>query len=67
MVKSQSDQCVSQVGVVPTWLLSFLPPVRPRAWRFLHNVVAHPLCELMPPLGEFLHEYTARRMGSETS
>lgn len=26
--------------------------------RFLHNVIAHPLLVLCPPLGEWLHERT---------
>lgn len=26
--------------------------------RFLHNVVAHPLLIICPPLGEWLHERT---------
>ena len=26
--------------------------------RFLHNVVAHPLLVLCPPVGEWLHERT---------
>ena len=32
-------------------------------WRVVHNVVAHPLCELVPPLGGWLHDWTADRMG----
>ena len=28
-----------------------------------HNVIAHPLLVLWPSAGEWLHEYTARRMG----
>ena len=31
----------------------------PRAQRLVHNVVAHPLLELCPPLGEWLHDRTA--------
>lgn len=31
-----------------------------RRWlsRFVHNVVAHPLLVLCPPLGEWLHDRT---------
>ncbi len=32
-------------------------------WYALHNLVAHPLLVLCPPLGEWLHEATATRMG----
>ena len=32
-----------------------------RFWRFIHNVVAHPLMEVLPVrLGNRLHEQTAR-------
>lgn len=33
-----------------------------RLWRFVHNVVAHPLMEVLPERwGEWLHDETARR------
>ena len=33
-----------------------------RVWRFLHNVVAHPLMEFLPERwGDWLHDETARR------
>ena len=36
--------------------------VSPRVWRFIHNVVAHPLMEVLPEkLGTWLHDETARR------
>ncbi len=31
-------------------------------WRAIHNVVAHPLLFFHRPTGEWLHDYTARRM-----
>lgn len=34
------------------------PPVTGWIGRFLHNVIAHPLLVLCPPLGEWLHERT---------
>lgn len=36
-----------------------------RAWlsRFVHNVVAHPLLVLCPPLGEWLHARTDPGVG----
>ncbi len=33
-----------------------------RRWWALHNLVAHPLLVLCPPLGAWLHDETARRM-----
>lgn len=35
-------------------------PNRMRRWfsRFVHNVIAHPLLILCPPLGEWLHDRT---------
>jgi hypothetical protein len=53
------------VGSLLAWLLiALLPPSKPsRTWsrshRFVHNVLAHPLLELCPPLGERLHNRTA--------
>jgi hypothetical protein len=32
--------------------------VRRRLSRFAHNVVAHPLLVLCPPVGEWLHDRT---------
>ena len=32
-----------------------------RFWWAIHNCVAHPLLTLWPRVGEWLHEYTARR------
>ncbi len=32
-----------------------------RLSRFVHNVIAHPLLVLCPPLGEWLHERTDPR------
>lgn len=29
---------------------------------YVHNLVAHPLMVLCPPLGDRLHEWTAERM-----
>jgi len=31
-------------------------------WWCVHNLVAHPMLVLYPRLGEWLHEYTAKRM-----
>ena len=32
-----------------------------RVWRFIHNVVAHPLMEILPEsVGNWLHDETAR-------
>lgn len=31
-------------------------------WRGIHNLVAHPMLTIYRPLGERLHEYTARKM-----
>lgn len=34
-----------------------------RFWRFVHNVVAHPLMEVLPKsIGDRLHDETAKRM-----
>lgn len=31
-------------------------------WRFVHNVIAHPLMEILPEsAGDWLHDETARR------
>jgi len=36
--------------------------VSPRFWRFIHNVVAHPLMEVLPEsIGNWLHDETGRR------
>lgn len=36
--------------------------MRRRLWRFLHNVVAHPLMEFLPErMGDWFHDETARR------
>lgn len=50
--------------VLLLWLERRTRPVEPepvwRTWRrIVHNVVAHPLLELCPPLGERLHDRTA--------
>ncbi|WP_158627678.1 hypothetical protein [Corallococcus sp. AB038B] len=38
------------------------PALRARLWRFVHNVVAHPLMEVLPEAwGDALHDWTARR------
>ena len=35
-----------------------------RIWRFVHNVVAHPLMEILPDrLGTWLHDETGKRGG----
>jgi len=31
-------------------------------WRGVHNLLAHPLLTIYRPLGEKLHDYTARKM-----
>jgi hypothetical protein len=36
-----------------------------RFWFVVHNVVAHPLLVLLPPVGGRLHEFSANRMGGE--
>lgn len=51
------------VGSLLAWLLiAMLPPVPGAGWttakRSVHNVVAHPLLERRPPLGEWLHART---------
>lgn len=34
-----------------------------RLWRFIHNVIAHPLMELLPTrLGDWLHDETAKSL-----
>lgn len=34
--------------------------MKARLWRFLHNVVVHPLMEVLPATwGDYLHEKTA--------
>jgi len=36
--------------------------MRQRAWRFIHNVVAHPLMEVLPErFGDWFHDWTAAR------
>jgi hypothetical protein len=36
--------------------------IRRRLWRFVHNVFAHPLMEVLPEkLGDRLHDATAAR------
>lgn len=37
----------------------------PRLWWIVHNLVAHPLLVLCPPLGDRLHDWTADRMGDD--
>ncbi|MBZ4373267.1 hypothetical protein [Corallococcus sp. AS-1-6] len=38
------------------------PALRARLWRFVHNVIAHPLMEALPEAwGDALHDWTARR------
>ncbi len=38
--------------------------VRERFWRVVHNVVAHPLIEILPErYGTAFHDWTADRMG----
>lgn len=37
--------------------------LRYRFWRFVHNVIAHPLMEITPSaVGGTFHDYTARKM-----
>ena len=31
-------------------------------WRGMHNLIAHPMLAIYRPLGEALHEFTARKM-----
>ena len=31
-------------------------------WRAMHNIIAHPMLAIYRPLGEALHEFTARKM-----
>ena len=31
-------------------------------WRAMHNLIAHPMLAIYRPLGEYLHEFTARKM-----
>ena len=31
-------------------------------WRFIHNLIAHPLLAICRPIGERLHEFTAKKM-----
>lgn len=34
-------------------------------WFAVHNLVAHPLLVLCPPIGTRLHDWTADRMGGD--
>ena len=34
-------------------------------WYSVHNLIAHPLLVLWPPLGNRLHDWTADRMGGD--
>lgn len=41
---------------------SVIVAVTRRFWRFVHNVIAHPLMEVLPErVGTWFHDETARR------
>jgi hypothetical protein len=36
--------------------------VKRRVWRFIHNMLAHPLMELLPEkAGDWFHDWTANK------
>jgi hypothetical protein len=36
--------------------------MRARFWKFVHNVIAHPMLEVWPRAGEWIHGWTGKRM-----
>jgi hypothetical protein len=36
--------------------------IHSKFWLAVHNLVAHPMLAIYRPLGEWLHEYTAKKM-----
>jgi len=37
-------------------------PIYSKRWRTVHNLIAHPLMAVYRPLGERLHDFTAKKM-----